>query len=131
MISDHVIFSSPHFQVDAGEDEETNPGIFGKALANWIAEQLRSRGVTVAEVIAEDYGRAVIIHHKPFRLWIACASCEDKSNHWQMFIATEQSVLRKLFARHDPGPELEQLRTHYRAILASIPGVSDVEWQEG
>jgi hypothetical protein len=34
-------FESSAFPVIPGEDDETNPGIYGKALAQWLAEQLR------------------------------------------------------------------------------------------
>ena len=35
MITDHVIFSSPYFKVQPGEDEETNPGIYGRSPSGW------------------------------------------------------------------------------------------------
>ena len=52
-------FESSAFEVAPGEDEETNPGIFGKALAAWLAEQLSSAGYTTREIIAEDFGWAI------------------------------------------------------------------------
>ena len=35
-------FESSAFAVMPGEDEETNPGIYGKALAQWLADRLRA-----------------------------------------------------------------------------------------
>jgi hypothetical protein len=130
MISDHVVFSSSHFQVEPDEDEDTNPGIFGKALAAWIAGELRSKGIQVEDVIAEDYGRAVIIHHKPFRLWVACSNVAGEPNRWQMFVATEQSLAGKLFGRRSRGGDLERVRARYRELVPAIPGVSGIEWQQ-
>jgi hypothetical protein len=130
MISDHVVFSSPYFRIEPGEDAETNPGIFGRALATWIASQLRSRGVPVEEVIPEDYGRAVIIHHKPFRLWVACASLDGETSRWQMFIATEQGLLGKLFGGATFDAELKQFRAHYRALVEAVPDILNVQWQD-
>jgi hypothetical protein len=130
MISDHVVFSSPHFRIEPGEDSETNPGIFGRALATWVASQLRSRGVPIEEVIPEDYGRAVIIYHKPFRLWVACASLDGETDRWQMFIAAEQGLLGKLFGGAKLDAEVRQFRAHYRALVEAVPNVSNVEWQD-
>jgi len=42
-------FESSAFAVIPGEDEHTNPGVYGKALAQWLAEQLRTRGVSAGE----------------------------------------------------------------------------------
>ena len=38
-------FESSAFTVIPGEDESTNPGIYGKALAEWLADQLRAAGL--------------------------------------------------------------------------------------
>lgn len=50
---------SSAFAVIPGEGEETNPGIYGKALAQWLAGQLRAAGFSPGEVIAEDFGWCV------------------------------------------------------------------------
>jgi hypothetical protein len=68
MNADHVVFRSSYFPVEPGEDKETNPGIYGKALAAWVAEKLQARGVPVGDVIAEDFGRVVIVRGAPFLL---------------------------------------------------------------
>jgi hypothetical protein len=129
MICDHVVFTSAHFTVQPGEDEETNPGIYGKALAEWMAAQLKIRGVAVEGVAAEDFGRCVMIKRTPVMLWVACASLDDEPTRWQMFIAVERGVMARL-RRVDPGPDLDELRRHYRALVNEIPGVTDIEWQE-
>ena len=129
MITDHVIFSSPYFKVQPGEDEETNPGIYGKALAEWMATALRQRGVAVEGVIAEDFGRCVMVQRKPVMIWIGCANLEDSPGRWQIYIARERGLIARL-RRADGAAELGALRTHYRAILNEIPGLTDIEWQE-
>ena len=46
------------FVVTPGEDEHTNPGIHGKPLAQWLAEQLRSAGFPAeGGVMAREFGR--------------------------------------------------------------------------
>lgn len=39
-------FNSTLFDVEAGEDEETSPGRYGRQFAKWLAERLRERGNT-------------------------------------------------------------------------------------
>jgi hypothetical protein len=43
-------FESSAFAVIPVEDEQTNPGIYGKALAHWLVEQLRASGFPAGDV---------------------------------------------------------------------------------
>jgi len=131
-ICDHVSFSSSHFAVEPGEDEEANPAIFGHALATWVAERLQAHGIPVeGGVIPEGFGRCVMIRREPFMLWVTCANTYGSTTRWQMFIALEDSLTRLLFHLADPTPDLQRLREHYRAIVKEVPGVADVVWEEG
>ena len=129
MIYDHVIFSSSRFDIQPGEDAETNPGIYGQALAEWVAENLDSRGIPVLGIKAEDFGRCVTLQSWPYKLWVACASLDGSRARWQMFIGLEVNPIWKLFTRVEPEPELHALREHFQALVAAVPGISDVEWQ--
>jgi hypothetical protein len=46
-------FSSDAFAVTPGEDQETNPGIFGTAPATWVSEQLIRAGFKAGDRSAE------------------------------------------------------------------------------
>ncbi|MGB8331154.1 MAG: hypothetical protein WCE62_13610 [Polyangiales bacterium] len=60
-----LTFESSAFAAIAGEDLETNPAIFGKALALWLAEQLRTAGFRAGDVVAEDFGWCVPSERNP------------------------------------------------------------------
>jgi len=130
MVSDRVTFRSSAFPVEPGEDGETNPGIYGRSLASWVARQLQGRGVPVEGTIAEDFGRCVLVKRKPFMLWVGCASLDGRKDHWQMFIALERGFIGRFWGGRDAERALAQLREHFRAMLGEIPGGSDVEWEE-
>lgn len=129
MSSDHVVFSSSKFPVEPGEDEETNPGIYGRALANWVAAKLKERSVAVERVLAEDFGWCVMVRSRPFSLWIGCASLDGDTARWQMAVTLERGLLGRLFGRNEAQIELDQLREHFRAIVRDIPDATDIEWQ--
>src|SRR5256885_11823095 len=76
-------FESSAFPVIPGEDEETNPGIYGKALAQWLAEHLRAAGFPAGNVIAEDFGWCVPVESQPHSLYVACASTGEKADQWR------------------------------------------------
>jgi hypothetical protein len=69
-------FESSAFTVIPGEDEETNPGIYGKTLAGWLGEQLRLAGVAAENVIAEDFGWCVPVKSPPYSLYVVCTNDE-------------------------------------------------------
>ena len=92
----HVIRTA-EFSIQPGEDSETNPGVFGRALADYLAAQLRSRGVGVEEVIPEDFGYCIMLKRKPLRLWIACANRAGRTDEW-IAVAEGNSVTRSHFS---------------------------------
>jgi hypothetical protein len=83
-----VTFESDFFKPVAGEEEKTNP-LFGQALAEWLAVQLRNRGVDVEGIIPEDFGWVVMISRKPFMLWLGCGNIEGSTTEWSIFPAVD------------------------------------------
>jgi len=124
-----VTFQTDFFKPITGEEEETNPGRYGKALAQWLVERLKERGVTVEAVIPEDFGWVVMVHRKPFMLWLGCGNTDGSTTEWSVFPVAETSTLQRLFKRVSPEPEIEKLRAHLSELVPSIPGVSNVTWE--
>jgi hypothetical protein len=116
-----VTFQTDFFKPIAGEEEETNSGHCGKALAQWLAEGLKKRGVAVAGIVPEDFGWAVVVSRKPFMLWLGCGNTESSSNEWSVFPVAELSTIQRLFRRVNPASEIEKLRPHLAELVPSIP----------
>ena len=127
--SPQVTFTSDFLAPIAGEEDETNPGRYGKALAQWLAAQLKERGVSVEGIIPEDFGWVVMLSRKPFMLWLGCGNTDGSTTEWTVFPVAELSLLQRLFKRVDPAPEIERLRSHLAEIISSIPGVANVVWE--
>ncbi len=124
-----VTFTTDFFRPIAGEEEETNPGRYGKALAHWLAEQLEERGVPVEGVIPGDFGWVVMVSRKPFLLWLGCGNTGGGTTEWSVFPVAEISTLQRIFKRTDPATEIEKLEAHLSALVPSIPGVTNVVWE--
>jgi hypothetical protein len=115
-------FESSAFAVSPGEDDETNPGIYGKALALWLAEQLRTVGVPTGEVIAEDFGWCVCVDSKPHSLYVACANAEE-TDHWRVFAFAEGGAMARFFGKDKSAAALEALFSSVRRVLEAEPDI--------
>jgi hypothetical protein len=128
-MSNQVWFTSPFFAVEAGEDARTNPGRYGKALAQWVSERLKQRGVPVEAVLPEGFGWVVVVSRKPFLLWVGCGNEDGSSDRWSMFAVAEPGIWQRLFGRVDPRPAVAELEAHLVAIVANVPDARDVVWE--
>ncbi len=67
-------FRSENFRIDPTEDEETNPFLYGRSLAQWLRSKLTSLGYTPEEVIPEDFGWIVVLSRGSGMLWVGCVN---------------------------------------------------------
>ena len=123
-------FESSAFPVTAGEDGATNPGIHGKALAQWLGEQLRATGLPAGDVIAEDFGWCVPVSSQPHALYVACASGDDAPNHWRVFTFAEGGVMARLFGKDTRAESVASLFAAVRRCLASNPTISNLREED-
>lgn len=114
-------FDSSAFAVVPGEDAETNPGVYGKALALWLAEQLRTAGLSVGDVIAEDFGWCVPVASEPHSLYVACSSTGERPDHWRVFAFAEGRILSRLLGKDKRGESVATLHATIRRCLESAP----------
>jgi hypothetical protein len=115
-------FASPAFAVIPGEDEETNPGIYGKALAGWLREQLNLAGVAAGSVIAEDFGWCVPVKSPPYSLYVSCAN-DEAADHWQIYIFVEGGLVDRILRKDKSAKLLAQLYATVRRCLESSAAV--------
>ena len=115
-------FESSAFPVMPGEDEATNPGIYGKALAQWLAAQLRAASVPTGNVIAEDFGWCVPVESKPHSLYVVCAS-GDVSDQWRVFVFAEGGVVARLLGKDRSAESVASLFDAVVRCLKSEPRV--------
>ena len=124
----HLEFTSTAFPAYPGEDKEINPGIFGKRLAEFLAEGLRKQGLKVLGIGAEDWGWMVEIENKAFPLWIGCANYDGTENEFQCFIEPSKPFVRKWFSKIETGPTIEKLAAALEAVLLQSGKVSKLRW---
>ena len=124
-----VTFQTDFFKRVHGEEEETNPGRYGKALAQWLAENLRERDVAVEDVLHEDFGWVVMVSRKPYVLWLGCGNTDGSTTEWNVFPVVEFSIMQRLFKNKNPTQEIEKLVAHLTELVPSIPNVTNIVWE--
>ncbi|MBT8331036.1 MAG: hypothetical protein KJP06_01790, partial [Deltaproteobacteria bacterium] len=66
-IKTQVAFRSNNFPPYDEEEEQINPGIWGKRLAEYLVDKLKQHGIETEEMIAEDWGWYIPIKNQRFR----------------------------------------------------------------
>ncbi len=143
MQSEGYYFKSKQFKLVEGEEDFTNPGCFGKALAEWIASELKGNGYE-AEVIPEDFGWCVMCESGDYLLWVGCgnelseeildSTLDNPPNEdniiWHAYSVIEvpffmiRSHIKKWTGRLDLKEPLEKLNQQLERILKTNESIS-------
>lgn len=129
-------FKSSAFELQGAEDEMTNPGCFGKSLAEWLSSELQRLNYEV-EVISEDWGWCVVCERSEYLLWVGCGNMlteeildstienppSIENITWHVFTEIEvpiKSKLKKLFGKLDVvNPKAKLDKTVNKILLAN------------
>ena len=123
----HLQFVSPAFDPEPREDAATNPGIFGKRLAGFLANEFGRLELGGGEPVAEDWGWMVPLKNREFPLWLGCASY-DSPPEWLVFIEPSQPWVRKLFRRIDTTAIVADIAGWLETILTRSGSATDLRW---
>jgi hypothetical protein len=119
----HLIFESSAFPPVPGEDEETNPGIYGRALSEWLAEKLRGSGHEVRRLVAEDFGRLIEVAHPGCKLYVAVSSTDDSATEWRVFAFSGGGFFAKLRGAPAGAEAVPKLMATLSTILGASPEI--------
>ena len=115
----HFIFQSSAFPPAPHEDQETNPGIFGLGLSEWLAEQLRGAGYQVKRLVPEDFGRLIEVEQPDCRLYVVASSTDATATKWRVFAFSESGFFSKLKAETSGAEAVSKLITTLKGILSA------------
>ena len=97
MKSETIHFVTDLFQVEPGEEEETNPGISGKQLAYWVKKRFEENGYSDIEIVPEDWGWCVILQRKPNLIWVGCSGQKGVEFSTEYFEEGEEGITWNCF----------------------------------
>ena len=114
--SPQLIFRSSKFEIEPNEDCDTNPGIFGRSLANWIGSELLP-DFSPELVIAEDFGWLVPIPHSKHRMYVACSSTGESASEWRAFVFVEGGLVARLLGGDGRAESARELFERLKGVL--------------
>ena len=125
----HVEFRSSAFPAYEDEDEQVNPGRFGRRLAEFLQAQLPVQGIPTEEIYAEDWGWAVPVVNQAFSVWVGCGNYEEYPDGFLCFIEPSKPTVRKgLFKKVDTTQVVERVAVALEKALVSRPDVREIRW---
>jgi hypothetical protein len=126
----HVEFISNAFPPYPGEDEEINPGIWGKRLAEFIASKLPGHGIETGEFYSEDWGWEIPIKNEAFPIFIGCGNqTEPGGTNFLCFINPSKPEVRKgLFKKVSTVADVGRVADALDTILRSHPDIKELHW---
>lgn len=125
-----VEFRSSSFPAYEGEEEQINPGIWGRRLAEYLVEKLASHGLATARMHPEDWGWYVPLRMDGRDLGVCCGHQSGDEDQFMCFTDPARPIVRKLFKRVDLTPQLTLLTGVLQEVLAADPGIRELEWSE-
>lgn len=125
-----VEFRSSKFPPYEGEEEQINPGLWGKRLAEYLVQKLAERGIMTEGMVAEDWGWYVPVRNEGFRLALCCGHQNGEDDEFLCFTDPSTPIVKKFFKKIDATPQLTRLTEALQQILASDPDIRDIVWTE-
>ena len=126
-----VEFRCSKFPPYEGEEEQINPGLWGKRLAEYLVQKLSEKGIKTRSSIPEDWGWYIPLDNAGFRLAICCGHQYGDADEFLCFTDPATPKVRKLLGTIDATAELSRLTDAMREILSADPDIRDVVWSEG
>ncbi|MCG3206224.1 MAG: hypothetical protein KCHDKBKB_02957 [Elusimicrobia bacterium] len=124
----HVEFRSNKFPPYEGEEEEVNPKLWGKRLAEYLSEKLRAMGVQTGEIYSEDWGWKIPLPNDAFPIWIGCGHYEEYSDGYLVFIDPSKPIIRKFLKKIDTTAGVARVADALDRIFSSDPDIRALRW---
>ena len=119
-------FKSSDFEADPGEDEKTNPRMYGRPVVTWLHERFQALGYEVEDVFGKDWGWCVMCQRDPYWLWVGCANLRERAESGckiarlsESAISTANDFASESFANSPSDPL--GLAGNFEIFINSIP----------
>lgn len=126
MHSPVISFTSDQFHPIHGEEEDTNPGVIGKALAMWLSNRMRESGIETGPIVPEDFAWCITVPTNRFPLYVSCANCPGREGHWQICAFSDAGVLANALFGGRVKDHVETLHGQLQQLVQESKGLSNI-----
>jgi len=126
----HVEFKSDKFSPYEGEEEQINPGMWGKRLAEYLFERLAESGIETEDIIAEDWGWYIPVPSDSLDLAVCVGHLSGGCNEFACFTKPSKPIGRRYFRKYDVTEQLKNLIDKIHTILDSDAEIYEIKWYE-
>jgi hypothetical protein len=125
-----IQFRSKAFPAQPGEEHEVNPGRYGKAVAQFLADALRRRGFHILGPSPEDWGWRIDVGNDDFPLWIGCGNLDGEEDGFLCFVEPAKATAGTWPRRKDTRPVTDRLANEVYDVLTANLHVEQVQWSD-
>ena len=126
LVKTQVEFRSSKFPPYEREEEEINPGLWGKRLTEYLARRLTEEGIATEPMVMEDWGCYLPIKSEGPRLALCCGHQNGGDDQFIVFTDPSTPNVKKLFRTVDISAELAHVLKVLEKILRSDPEIRDI-----
>jgi hypothetical protein len=98
-MQNQITIRSKLFPTYPKEEDEINPGRFGKRLAEHIKLILSENGITVSSIYPTDSSYELRIDQFPFPVYIQAGNMDGEDEEFLIFIEPNKKFVRKFFRK--------------------------------
>lgn len=125
-----VTFRSNKFPPYEGEQEQINPGLWGRRLAEYLVVKLQEHGIEPGALVPEDWGWFIPMKNLSCQVALCCGHQDGDPDEFLIVTEPARPITRKLFRTIDASEPLSRLVTALQRILEADPDIRAVEWSE-
>jgi hypothetical protein len=123
-----VEFRSGRFPPLQGEQEQINPDLWGRRLADFLREGLAREGYQTDHPVAEDWGWCVRLLNQPFSTWIGCGHYQEHDDSYLCFIQPDRPRVWKGLRRIDTREHVARLQQAMDKVLSVDLSIYAKRW---
>ena len=94
-----IYIKSELFPAYSGEEDDINPGRFGKRLAEFTKSLLIKENIEVADIYSTDYSYELRLDQFQFSVYISTGNIDGEKNDFLISISPKKEFKRKLFKK--------------------------------
>ena len=136
-MDEQLYLKTNKFEHQNVKEDFINQVSFGEDFANWLISEMSSlseEGFLFSEPIMEDYGHGINVENGKDHFWVALSFAEEgptkEPAHWVVTVATNNSILKKLFGKINES-KFHKLRDKIWSVIEENPDIrvfTEEEW---